>query len=108
MKYREIQSVLDDDLRNTLSHLEMEERAAVSALDSFMERNRSLIQDIEQELARLMLAMDQTQNQAESMVNHVNYSMIFKYTVQSLGLIDTFIYFSVLLLHRARGHRDRG
>ncbi|XP_035028355.1 probable E3 ubiquitin-protein ligase TRIML1 [Hippoglossus stenolepis] len=59
-KYQEIQAVLDEDLRMTLSHLEMEERAAVSTLDGLMERNCSLIQDIEQDLARLTVALDQT------------------------------------------------
>ncbi|KAM9727598.1 putative E3 ubiquitin-protein ligase TRIML1 [Menidia menidia] len=38
----------------------MEERAAVTALDGLMERNCSLIQKIEQDLARLTLALDQT------------------------------------------------
>ncbi|XP_033956068.1 probable E3 ubiquitin-protein ligase TRIML1, partial [Pseudochaenichthys georgianus] len=56
-KYREIQAALDEDLRITLSHLEMEERAAVSALDGLMERNCSLIQEIEQDLARLTVAI---------------------------------------------------
>ncbi|AWP14289.1 putative E3 ubiquitin-protein ligase TRIM39-like [Scophthalmus maximus] len=59
-KYQEIQAVLDEDLRMTLSHLEMEERAAVSALDGLMERNCSLIQEIEQDLARLTVTLDQT------------------------------------------------
>lgn len=57
--YQEIQSVLDADLRTTLSHLEMEERAAVAALDGLMETNCTLIQDIEQDLARLSLVLDQ-------------------------------------------------
>ncbi|XP_054456742.1 probable E3 ubiquitin-protein ligase TRIML1 [Anoplopoma fimbria] len=60
-KYQEIQAVLDEDLRMTLSHLEMEERAAVSALDGLMENNCSLIQKIEQDLARLTVAMEQTE-----------------------------------------------
>ncbi|XP_056252009.1 probable E3 ubiquitin-protein ligase TRIML1 [Seriola aureovittata] len=66
-KYREIQAVLDEDLRITLSHLEMEERAAVSALDGLMERNCSLIQEIEQDLARLTVALDQTDTEPDSM-----------------------------------------
>lgn len=67
-KYQEIQAVLDEDLRITLSHLEMEERAAVSALDELMERNCSLIQEIEQDLARLTLALDQTDTEPDTMV----------------------------------------
>lgn len=67
-KYQEIQAVLDEDLRITLSHLEMEERAAVSALDGLMERNCSLIQEIEQDLARLTLALDQTDVDADTTV----------------------------------------
>lgn len=59
-KYQEIQVVLEEDLRTTLSHLEVEERAAVSALDGLMDRNCSLIQEIEQELARLSLVLSQT------------------------------------------------
>ncbi|XP_078017047.1 putative E3 ubiquitin-protein ligase TRIML1, partial [Epinephelus lanceolatus] len=66
-KYQEIQAVLDEDLRITLSHLEMEERAAVSALDGLMERNCSLIQEIEQDLARLTVAMDQPETEPDTM-----------------------------------------
>ncbi|XP_026165569.1 probable E3 ubiquitin-protein ligase TRIML1 [Mastacembelus armatus] len=66
-KYQEIQAILDEDLRITLSHLEMEERAAVSALDGLMERNCSLIQEIEQDLARLTVAMEQTDMDPETM-----------------------------------------
>ncbi|XP_029377644.1 probable E3 ubiquitin-protein ligase TRIML1 [Echeneis naucrates] len=66
-KYQEIQAALDEDLRITLSHLEMEERAAVAALDGLMERNCSLIQEIEQDLARLGVALDQTRAEAEAM-----------------------------------------
>ncbi|KAM9804238.1 zinc-binding protein A33-like [Neosynchiropus ocellatus] len=57
VKYQEIQAVLDEDLRITLSHLDMEELAAVSALDVLMERNSSLIQDIEQDLARVTVML---------------------------------------------------
>ncbi|XP_055083466.1 probable E3 ubiquitin-protein ligase TRIML1 [Periophthalmus magnuspinnatus] len=67
LKYQEMRDVLDEDLRTTLSHLEMEERAAVSALDGFMETNCSLIQEIEQELDRLTLAMEQIQLQPQTM-----------------------------------------
>ncbi|XP_042342096.1 probable E3 ubiquitin-protein ligase TRIML1 [Plectropomus leopardus] len=66
-KYQEIQAVLDEDLRITLSHLEMEERAAVCALDGLMERNCSLIQEIEQDLARLTVAMEQTDTEPDTM-----------------------------------------
>uniref|UniRef100_A0A8C5HA22 Probable E3 ubiquitin-protein ligase TRIML1 n=2 Tax=Gouania willdenowi TaxID=441366 RepID=A0A8C5HA22_GOUWI len=68
LKYQEIQKVLDEDLKLTLSHLEMEERAAVTALDLLMERNHSLIQEIEQDLARLEMVLDQ--NQLEAVVTH--------------------------------------
>ncbi|XP_078129856.1 putative E3 ubiquitin-protein ligase TRIML1 [Sander vitreus] len=68
LKYLEIRAILDEDLRITLSHLEMEERAAVSALDGLIERNCSLIQQIEQDLARLTVAMDQTDTDPDTMV----------------------------------------
>ncbi|KAM4729990.1 putative E3 ubiquitin-protein ligase TRIML1 [Anableps anableps] len=67
MKYQEIQAVLEEDLRLTLSHLEMEERAAVSALDGLMERNCALIQEIEQDLARLALALEQNDTDPDTM-----------------------------------------
>lgn len=67
-KYQEIQAVLGEDLRRTLSHLEMEERAAVSALDGLMEKNCSLIQEIEQDLARLTMSMDETYIEPDTMV----------------------------------------
>lgn len=51
-KYRQIQAVLDEDLKVTLSYLEMEERAAVSALDRVIEKNCSIMQEIEQQKAR--------------------------------------------------------
>ncbi|XP_067465737.1 probable E3 ubiquitin-protein ligase TRIML1 [Thunnus thynnus] len=66
-KYQEIQTILDEDLRMTLSYLEMEERAAVSALDGLMEKNCSLIQEIEQDLARLTVALDQVDAQTDTM-----------------------------------------
>ncbi|XP_068424534.1 E3 ubiquitin-protein ligase TRIM58-like isoform X3 [Clinocottus analis] len=65
-KYQEIQAVLDEDLRRTLSHLEVEERAAFSALDGLMEKNCSLIQEIEQDLARLTVALDQTDTEPDT------------------------------------------
>ncbi|XP_040923510.1 probable E3 ubiquitin-protein ligase TRIML1 isoform X2 [Betta splendens] len=66
-KYQEIQAVLDEDLRITLSHLEMEERAAVLALDGMMEKTCSLIQEIEQDQARLTAALDQTETDPDTM-----------------------------------------
>ncbi|KAM9364939.1 putative E3 ubiquitin-protein ligase TRIML1 [Pholidichthys leucotaenia] len=69
-KYQEIQIVLDEDLRTTLSHLEMEERAAVSALDVLMERNCSLIQEMEQDLARLTMALDQADTDTMSFFSY--------------------------------------
>lgn len=67
-KYQEMQAVLDEDLRTTLSHLEMEENAAVSALETLMEKNCSLIQEIEQDLARLTEALNQTVDETNIMV----------------------------------------
>lgn len=67
-KYQEMQAVLDEDLRTTLSHLEMEENAAVSALETLMEKNCSLIQEIEQDLARLTAALNQTVDETNIMV----------------------------------------
>lgn len=46
----------------------MEERAAVSALDGLMESNCSLIQEIEQGLARLTVALEQTDTEPDTMV----------------------------------------
>lgn len=71
-KYQEIQAVLDEDLKITLSHLEMEEQAAISALDTLMERNCSLIQEIEQDLARLTVALNQIDAEPdETVIEHV-------------------------------------
>lgn len=75
-KYQEIHAVLDEDLRLTLSHLEMEERAAVSALDGLMERNCSLIQEIEQDLARLSVAVDQTDTDPDTMVIKFDHNKV--------------------------------
>ncbi|XP_056148334.1 E3 ubiquitin-protein ligase TRIM39 [Lampris incognitus] len=58
-KYEQIQRVLEEDLRITLVYLEMEERAAISALDGLMEKNCSLVQEIEQDLARLTVQLAQ-------------------------------------------------
>ncbi|XP_058507477.1 probable E3 ubiquitin-protein ligase TRIML1 isoform X2 [Solea solea] len=66
-KYQEIRAILDEDLRTTLSHLEMEERATVSALDGMMEKNCSLIQDIEQDMARLTVVLDQADKDTDAM-----------------------------------------
>ncbi|XP_024153079.2 E3 ubiquitin-protein ligase TRIM21 [Oryzias melastigma] len=65
-KYQEIQASLEEDLRITLSHLEMEERAVVSALDGVMEKNCALIQELEQDLARFSLALDQINREPDS------------------------------------------
>lgn len=46
----------------------MEERAAVSALDGLMERNCALIQEIEQDLARLTVALDHSDIEPDTMV----------------------------------------
>lgn len=67
-KYQEMQAVLDEDLRATLSHLEMEENAAVSALETLMEKNCSLVQEIEQDLGRLTEALNQTVDETNIMV----------------------------------------
>ncbi|XP_041803998.1 probable E3 ubiquitin-protein ligase TRIML1 [Chelmon rostratus] len=75
-KYQEIQAILDEDLRITLSHLEMEERAAVSALDGLMERNCYLIQEIEQDLARLTVTLDQTDTEPDTMVIKVRQTKL--------------------------------
>lgn len=83
-KYQEIQTVLDEDLRMTLSYLEMEERAAVSALDGLMEKNCSLIQEIEQDLARLTVAMDQADTQTDTMVTEAFSIMGNKTLARSL------------------------
>lgn len=58
-KYEDIQRVLDEDLGMTLTHLEMEERAAVTALEDLMEKNCTIIQEIEQDLARLTTELAQ-------------------------------------------------
>lgn len=69
-KYQEIQASLEEDLRITLSHLEMEERAVVSALDGVMEKNCALIQELEQDLARFSLALDQINREPDSAVRN--------------------------------------
>uniref|UniRef100_A0AAV2JNZ3 B30.2/SPRY domain-containing protein n=1 Tax=Knipowitschia caucasica TaxID=637954 RepID=A0AAV2JNZ3_KNICA len=90
LKYQEIRDALDEDLRTTLCHLEMEERAAVSALDGFMEKNCSLIQEIEQELDRLALAMDQIQLQPETTTffSHLDPEDIEDKLLETLTLTD--------------------
>ncbi|KAM3605805.1 uncharacterized protein V6R79_005046 [Siganus canaliculatus] len=45
----------------------MEERAAVCALDGLMEKNCSLIQEIEQDLARLSVAQEQVDTEPDTM-----------------------------------------
>lgn len=51
--------MLDEDLKVTLSHLELEERAAVSALETMMEKNHSLMQEMEQDLLRITVSINQ-------------------------------------------------
>lgn len=75
-KYQEFQAILDADLKLTLSHLEMEERAAVSALEGHMEKNWSLIQSIEQDLVRLTVAIDQIVKERNVMVRNTHYIQI--------------------------------
>lgn len=68
-KHLEIRAILDKDLRTTLSHLEAEAHAAVSALDWLMEKNWSLIRDIEQDLAGIAVTLDHEDLHAHEMVN---------------------------------------
>ncbi|XP_039528673.1 E3 ubiquitin-protein ligase TRIM39 [Pimephales promelas] len=49
-KYEEMRRVLEEDCRITLSLLEMEETAAVQALDNLIETNYDLLKDIEVQL----------------------------------------------------------
>lgn len=67
-RYEEMHAVLNEDLRITLSHLDVEEKAAASALETLMERNGSLIQEIEQDLSTLDEALDQTLTETNIMV----------------------------------------
>lgn len=67
-KYEEMHAVLDEDLGITLSHLEMEEKAAAFALETLMEKNGSLIQEIEQDLSTLDEALEQTATETNIMV----------------------------------------
>lgn len=67
-KYEELRKVLEEDLRLTLAFLDVEERAAACALDGLMESNCTLIQEIEQELARITGEMAQEEMQPELMV----------------------------------------
>lgn len=92
-KYQQIQAVLDEDLKVTLSHLEMEEHAAVSALDSMMEKNRSLIQEIEQDLIRLSLSINQIQTEKNKMVitpNSTILKMKYDFKEALMALLLTF------------------
>ncbi|XP_010868404.2 E3 ubiquitin-protein ligase TRIM39-like [Esox lucius] len=67
--YEDIQKVLDEDLKVTLNQLEMEERAAVMALEELMERNCSLIREIEQDLARLTAELAQREILLQDMMD---------------------------------------
>ncbi|CAL8300194.1 unnamed protein product [Merluccius merluccius] len=75
-KYEELQKVLEEDMRLTLAFLDVEERAAVYALDGLMESNCSLIQEIEQDLARITAEMSQEEMQPESMVTLISHLLI--------------------------------
>ncbi|XP_071778703.2 putative E3 ubiquitin-protein ligase TRIML1 [Centroberyx gerrardi] len=84
--YEEIQKVLEEDLRITLAYLEMEERAAVSALDGLMEKNCSLIQEIEQDLARLSVELDQMDMQPDTMVTGAVMDLLNRTDPSSVNL----------------------
>lgn len=58
-KYQQVQAVLDEDFKVTLSYLEMEEQAAFSAPDTMIEKYWSLMQEIEQDLIRLSVSKSQ-------------------------------------------------
>ncbi|XP_019737540.1 probable E3 ubiquitin-protein ligase TRIML1 isoform X2 [Hippocampus comes] len=75
-KHLEIRAILDEDLRTTLSHLEAEERAAVSALDWLMERNWSLIREIEQDLAGITVTLDHQDLPSHEMSDHQGAGVI--------------------------------
>lgn len=57
-KYEEMRRVLEEDCRITLSLLEMEEMAAVQALDNLIETNYVLLKDIEVQLNEGMADSD--------------------------------------------------
>ncbi len=57
-KYEEMRRVLEEDCRITLSLLELEEMAAVRALDNFIEANCILLRDIEVQLNEGMIDSD--------------------------------------------------
>lgn len=57
-KYEEMRRVLEEDCRITLSLLEMEEMAAVRALDNLIEANCVLLRDIEVQLNEGMMDSD--------------------------------------------------
>lgn len=57
-KYKEMQRVLEEDCRITLSLLEMEETAAIQALDNLIESNCVLLKDIEVKLNEGMTDSD--------------------------------------------------
>ncbi len=57
-KYEEMRRVLEEDCRITLSLLEMEETAAVRALDNLIKANGVLLRDIEVQLNEGMMDSD--------------------------------------------------
>lgn len=92
--YRQIQAALNEDLKVTLSHLELEEQAAVSALETMMEKNRSLIKDIEQDLIGLTASLDQVN--VHKLVTNLN-SAFFEMILNCASLlIIEFMFFPFL------------
>ncbi|XP_046885422.1 E3 ubiquitin-protein ligase TRIM39-like [Hypomesus transpacificus] len=64
-QYEEIQKVLEEDQRVTLTQMEMEERAAVLALDDLEETSCALIQEIEVDLSRISSELARTEEGGE-------------------------------------------
>lgn len=101
-RYEEMHAVLNEDLRITLSHLDMEEKAAASALETLMERNGSLIQEIEQDLSTLDEALDQTVTETNIMVTKKPGNIFFPQN--NPVLIYLFLFFQSFL--SAMEHQD--
>ena len=64
-QYEEIQKVLEEDQRVTLTQMEMEERAAVLALDDLEETSCALSQEIEVDLSRISSELARTEEGGE-------------------------------------------
>ena len=101
-KYEELQKVLEEDLRLTLAFLDVQERAAVYALDGLMESNCSLIQEIEQDLARTTAQMAQEEMPTEEMVTNV-FKLPYIHTKNSPSSRSLFFLF---FLPFTAGNRD--